>query len=220
MAGLADHIENVIQNQRMREIYLGKSFRWMIVFLNVIGNYSKGCISLRLTNSSKHSAVLCTSDHIRGFCHQIEYNWFWNTFNITSVYLACSDLLDHESSNTLLASFPAVTAAIACFDRIQAFLASKPVGATVMRSSDSSYATSGTSSDVKLVDMSQTIRKASSEQLSAVIKDACIPARIDGAAVLHDINVKFPRNSVTSIIGPVGSGKSTLLKPYWEKRSV
>lgn len=37
MAGLVDSIGDLLQNERVRELRLAKGFRWLIVWLNVLG---------------------------------------------------------------------------------------------------------------------------------------------------------------------------------------
>jgi hypothetical protein len=40
MTGLVDSMRNMLQSERVRELRLAKSFRWLIVWLNVIGKFA------------------------------------------------------------------------------------------------------------------------------------------------------------------------------------
>lgn len=120
--------------------------------------------------------------------------------NVTKVFTSLSLLvLLSEPLFGLLESIIDLTSAIACFNRIQVFLA-KP-RRTECR-------------DIKINNDNLEVEKANQDHRGEIVKihHASFNWSHDDAPVLRDISLTIPAGKLTMIIGPVGCGKSTLLK--------
>lgn len=100
---------------------------------------------------------------------------------------------------TALSSFQKVNSAVACFDRIGAFLFSEnPFGRKEVPRSDNLPA----EAEVK-----------PHEDVPALMFDgAHVAPSANSAPIFHNLNFSIRRSRITAILGPVGSGKTTLLR--------
>ncbi|GAA89080.1 hypothetical protein AKAW_07194 [Aspergillus luchuensis IFO 4308] len=109
MLGLSQVLANTLQAQRERELDLSRNFRWLIVWLNVVASLPQMCASLVtfaafvIRAKIDHSETLST---VQAFT------------SLAIISLITSPALQ------LLASIPAITAALGAFDRIHKFLTS------------------------------------------------------------------------------------------------
>jgi ATP-binding cassette subfamily C (CFTR/MRP) protein 1 len=136
------------------------------------------------------------------------------TLNTSKAYTAMSlVLLLAEPMNTLLRTIPDLNSALACFDRLQAFLRSdarrdhrlpllKPVELTERNVS---------SQDIEMDDFSRRTPGCSSSNM-IVAQNASFAWGEDCSPVVSDFSFTLPCGQICFMIGPVGSGKSTLLK--------
>jgi len=112
----------------------------------------------------------------------------------------------------LLAVIPQLAAALACFDRLQAYLRSSSVEeCQVELSCRRSFLTS----DSKVEDGSTLVmlQKPSRPDIAIFAEKITVsPAPTVKEAAIHDISFALEAGTITVLLGPIGSGKSTLLK--------
>ncbi|PYH46216.1 P-loop containing nucleoside triphosphate hydrolase protein [Aspergillus saccharolyticus JOP 1030-1] len=196
MLGLSEILAATLQAQRQRELDLSKDFRWLIVWLNVVASLPQMCAAL----------VTFAAFVIRA---KIDHSESLSTVQAFTS-LAIISLITTPALQ-LLASIPAVTAALGAFDRIHKFLTSPTL--------DSSPASRGSgpekdSNDIhgSVVELQMLAPKAHSDQVVLRMTDAYIRPVPESDFSLAEINTAIRAGTVTMIMGPVGSGKSTLLK--------
>ncbi|PYH31531.1 uncharacterized protein BO87DRAFT_418037 [Aspergillus neoniger CBS 115656] len=194
MLGLSQVLANTLQAQRERELDLSRDFRWLIVWLNVVASLPQMCASLVtfaafvIRAKIDHSETLST---VQAFT------------SLAIISLITSPALQ------LLASIPAITAALGAFDRIHKFLTSptnySPTERVLDTESDLSTR-NGSAIELKV------LAPKSSDHVVLTMTDAYIRPATGSAFSLEGINLAIKTGTVTIITGPVGSGKSTLLK--------
>ncbi|GAQ47010.1 hypothetical protein ASPNIDRAFT_189460 [Aspergillus niger] len=194
MLGLSEVLANTLQAQRERELDLSRDFRWLIVWLNVVASLPQMCASLVtfaafvIRAKIDHSETLST---VQAFT------------SLAIISLITSPALQ------LLASIPAITAALGAFDRIHKFLTSptdySPTERVLNTESDLSTR-NGSAIELKV------LAPKSSDHVVLTMTDAYIRLATGSAFSLEGINLVIKTGTVTMITGPVGSGKSTLLK--------
>ncbi|RAH71082.1 P-loop containing nucleoside triphosphate hydrolase protein [Aspergillus aculeatinus CBS 121060] len=198
MLGLSETLAATLQAQRERELDLSKDFRWLIVWLNVVASLPQMCASLVtfaafvIRAKIDHSDTLST---VQAFT------------SLAIISLITSPALQ------LLASIPAVTAALGAFDRIHKFLASPSVEPSLSED-DLDHETDSSSGNGSTVELKALAPKTqpNSDQIVLQMTDAYIHPIPGSDFSLAEINFTIKGGTVTMLIGPVGSGKSTLLK--------
>ncbi|OJK00423.1 hypothetical protein ASPACDRAFT_1880763 [Aspergillus aculeatus ATCC 16872] len=198
MLGLSEMLATTLQAQRKRELSLSKDFRWLIVWLNVVASLPQMCASL-VTFAA--FVILAKIDHS-------------NTLSTVQAFtsLAIISLITSPALQ-LLASIPAVTAALGAFDRIHKFLVSPSVDFNSSER-DLEPETDSSSGHGSMVELKALEPKTQPnlDQIVLQLTDADIRPIPGSDFSLTDINLTIKRGTVTMLIGPVGSGKSTLLK--------
>ncbi|KAI2895843.1 hypothetical protein CBS63078_8455 [Aspergillus niger] len=194
MLGLSEVLANSLQKQRERELDLSRDFRWLIVWLNVVASLPQMCASLVtfaafvIRAKIDHSETLST---VQAFT------------SLAIISLITSPALQ------LLASIPAITAALGAFDRIHKFLTSptdcSPTEEDPGTESDTS---TGNGSAIEL----NVLAPKAPDHVALTMTDAYIRPATGSAFSLEGIHLAIKTGTVTMITGPVGSGKSTLLK--------
>ncbi|GKZ33773.1 hypothetical protein AbraIFM66950_003808 [Aspergillus brasiliensis] len=193
MLGLSEVLANSLQAQRERELDLSRDFRWLIVWLNVVSSLPQMCAALVtfaafvIRAKIDHSETLST---VQAFT------------SLAIISLITSPALQ------LLASIPAITAALGAFDRIHKFLIS-PIGSSPSEGdldTEPDIFTDGSAVELKV------LAPKASENVVLTMTDAYIRPATGSAFSLEGINLAVKAGSITMITGPVGSGKSTLLK--------
>ncbi|KAE8352698.1 P-loop containing nucleoside triphosphate hydrolase protein [Aspergillus coremiiformis] len=201
MLGWSDHLANLLQEQRKRELDLSKSFRWLIVWLNVIASLPQMSASLATFAAFVIRSQVDQSDHLS------------TTQAFTS--LAIITLITKPALQ-LLASIPALTAALAAFDRVHKFLDSsaKQNKLPCERSETASRSGSCHDSPDKSLGIQTNMLNSQypSDQVILTITEARIRPVPDSEFSLQNISLKIQPSTMTAITGPVGCGKSTLLK--------
>lgn len=126
--------------------------------------------------------------------------------SLSLLNLLVTPVMDLTNSWTTLSS------ALACLDRIQAFLLKEnreDYRILASHSDNSSFVTSN--SAAKMDDISLTVEKV--EQAVVKIRGGCFGWSDDPASVvLKDIDIDIMPGELTMIVGPVASGKTTLLE--------
>ncbi|PYH68010.1 uncharacterized protein BO88DRAFT_405908 [Aspergillus vadensis CBS 113365] len=194
MLGLSEVLANTLQAQRERELDLSRDFRWLIVWLNVVSSLPQMCASLItfaafiIRAKIDHSETLST---VQAFT------------SLAIISLITSPALQ------LLASIPAITAALGAFDRIHKFLTSPTDHSPAERGL-------GTESDLSTRNGSavelKVLAPKASDHVVLTMTDAYIRPATGSAFSLEGISLAIKTGTVTMITGPVGCGKSTLLK--------
>ena len=135
-----------------------------------------------------------------------------NILNTTRVFASLS--LIYLISTPLIYIFqaiPTVIASVACFSRIQSFLASaqkREYRVLEAAPSSSTHSNSGSSA-------TETIEKSTDllgELDTIAVHNVSFGWSADKEAVVEGLNFRVRKASLSMIIGPVGSGKSTILK--------
>ncbi|GKZ48059.1 hypothetical protein AbraIFM66951_011809 [Aspergillus brasiliensis] len=187
MLGLSEVLANSLQAQRERELDLSRDFRWLIVWLNVMCAALVTFAAFVIRAKIDHSETLST---VQAFT------------SLAIISLITSPALQ------LLASIPAITAALGAFDRIHKFLIS-PRGSSPSEGNldtEPDISTNGSAVELKI------LAPKASENVVLTMTDAYIRPATGSAFSLEGINLAVKVGSITMITGPVGSGKSTLLK--------
>ncbi|GKZ84302.1 hypothetical protein AnigIFM56816_009624 [Aspergillus niger] len=194
MLGLSEVLANSLQKQRERELDLSRDFRWLIVWLNVVASLPQMCASLVtfaafvIRAKIDHSETLST---VQAFT------------SLAIISLITSPALQ------LLASIPAITAALGAFDRIHKFLTSPMDYSPTEEDHDTDpdiFTENGSAVELKV------LAPKASDHVALTMTDAYIRPATGSAFSLEGIDLAIKTGTVTMITGPVGSGKSTLLK--------
>lgn len=123
--------------------------------------------------------------------------------------------------NTLLRTIPALNGALACFERVQAFLESearRPHVLPLTSTLEPVKAANDTTLEVQIPASRELTTFAPSSQVDNAgpnlmeVRNASFAWSHAAVPTISDITFDLPRSSFLFIIGPVGSGKSTLLK--------
>ena len=109
----------------------------------------------------------------------------------------------------LFASLPQCSMALACFARIQAFLAEGDKENGIATSKSILQLTSVVELETLIPSLAQ---KSGKTTPILILKDASFGIKEEGVPIIHGLNMEVHRSTLTLIIGKVGSGKSTLLK--------
>ncbi|KAI8654215.1 hypothetical protein NCS56_01378200 [Fusarium sp. Ph1] len=202
MLGLTDVLNNMVQNLRIKELKLSKKARKLLVLRLILGS-STQTISPLATFAT--FVILSQSTG--------------QPLNVASAYTSLSLIyLLSTPMETVIRTIPMVSASLACFDRIQAFLLSDsfkdhrlPLNTGTIQPDDSTSLSSRSSSAVEMQDLSSSQEFSVGDPLM-VVSDASFSWGQAESPILHDISCTIRKSHFTYIIGSVGSGKSTLLQ--------
>ena len=190
MMGLGRVMTDIIQGQRIRQLSHQKSFRWMIVWMNVVANIPE------MTAPMATFTAYVIQAKLRGM------GSLGTTQAFTS--LAIISLLTTPAAR-LLAVIPSTASASGCFERIQAFLLAP--SREDNRVGPGSQAIVNEAGDIPLQALSPI-----DQRVSITANNASFRPSPDSDFTLRAIDLSIHSGSTTMIVGPVGSGKTTLLK--------
>lgn len=194
MMGLTAHIEDMLQAQRARELQLSKSFRWMIVWINMVASMPQVLAPLVTFVAYAISFKIRNGD----------------TLSLAKAFasLAIVSLMTTPAVQ-LLASIPALRVAEGCLDRIQKFLLSSDTDTSRAGNEDKSIESAQRTSEHEMTEMGPRNPREVIKLQSISLR----PAK-DADFLLQDVNLTILSATHTIILGPVGSGKTTLLKTF------
>jgi ABC-type multidrug transport system fused ATPase/permease subunit len=181
MSGLAPAMESLIQAMRVDELHSASRYR--LVYVIVIGfGYAPTALCSVMTFAVTSRTLDVTT-----------------IFTSLSYLFLLSDPLGYIFQNT-----PHLIAAIACLERIQAFLAQDP---------QTDYRDDAGEAIRQAKAWSCSGEKGSEKHraTAATIKNGSFGWSLD-TIVLRNVNITIPRSALTLIVGPVASGKSTLCR--------
>jgi ATP-binding cassette subfamily C (CFTR/MRP) protein 1 len=194
LCGLANSMKDLLQEERVRELNLGRRYRWVTVCVNVVANAP---------------SIISTLVVFATYAIQAKVN---HTVPLTTAKAFASlSLLKLVTSPgaALLQSVPQITAGMGCVRRVHAFLISESFD-------DGRKLFSGKNFN----DEKRTAGYKDTQRHSDAGKN--IGVFVSGLALgseKEDVNSKFQSISfharsgtLTTVIGPVGSGKSTFLR--------
>lgn len=224
MMGLTGTMEITIQQQRIRELNLAKSFRWMIVWLNVVCKsyfikikakvITKALSMLTYVANIPPSFVPVATFVTYAIQAKIQGSASLSTTQAFTS-LAIITLVTNPAAE-LLAAIPVTAAASGCFERIQAFLLAPSRKDTryYPRGSTSHSESGGSPNDGLSIELQlmQSRQPKDLGSLAVLVEDADIRPSLDADIVLQKIQMAVERGSLTMVVGPVGSGKSTLIR--------
>ncbi|EEU35583.1 uncharacterized protein NECHADRAFT_52409 [Fusarium vanettenii 77-13-4] len=202
MLGLTDVLNSMVQNLRIKELKLAKKARKLLVFRLILASSTQTISPL---------ATFATFVIISQSTGQ--------PLNVASAYTSLSLIyLLSTPMATVIRTIPMVSASLACFDRIQAFLISDsfkdhrlPLNTGTIQANDSTSLSSRSSDVIEMQNLSPTQEFSVGDPLM-VVSDASFSWGQAESPILHNISCTIRKSHFTYIIGSVGSGKSTLLQ--------
>ncbi|CAG7955917.1 unnamed protein product [Penicillium olsonii] len=211
MLGLSDIISSMIQKLRVRELDLSKQYRRLSFIQISIGKYMHGLRFLLILYILTFNPVAAANSFGRAGLNTEAVAPLATFATFVIISKSSGQPLDTASAYTSLSliylltdplavvfrTIPSVSAALACFSRIQNYLLSE----------------SCTDYRLPLGDLenlpSQNNEKG--ETLVA-ISEASFGWAADKPSILSDITLNIDGSCFTFIVGPVGSGKSALMR--------
>ncbi|VUC26951.1 unnamed protein product [Clonostachys rosea] len=205
MLGLADYAYKLIDGLRINEVKVSARYRWLLVYL----------INLA-TISAQFSPMVVILPAM-----------YWKGGNAMTVAEAFTSIsiigLVTQPLSSLLVSLAQVAGITAGFGRIQAFLElreqkddrSRPSAQTDTRLPDSKSGLIVNRHDLetnKKVPEDIELANIGSEGHYAISIDNASFATAEDVQLLHEINLKVAKGSLTMLVGKIGCGKSSLLK--------
>ncbi|CAI7586196.1 unnamed protein product [Penicillium crustosum] len=181
MLGLSDIVANMIQNLRISELDLSKQYRKLLAIQTFIAMNTATIAPL----ATFVTFVIISKSTGQPLNTESAYT------SLSLIYLLSDPMV------VMFRTIPFVSAALACFSRIQNYLSSESCTDYRLPLSKQDHHPSQKN---EKGDMLVAISGASF---------SWVPARPD---ILNDITVNIRRSCFTFIIGPVGSGKSTLMR--------
>ncbi|KAH8586615.1 putative multidrug resistance-associated protein [Bisporella sp. PMI_857] len=194
LMGMGEEAFEEIQQLRVSEIEIGKTYRIFDSLATSISNTMVSCCTLA---SFAIYAVLIKVQG-RDFDVGILFT------SLTLIIIAIDPIF------TLIQDVPNLASALVCIRRVQLFLVSekKPLRTR-------SYSSSRTAFDDHSLPNSETELKQLKTTLTSPILLSAADATfgwLEQKPILHNVTFDILRRSINVVIGPVGSGKSTLLK--------
>ncbi|RAK73686.1 putative ATP-binding cassette transporter [Aspergillus fijiensis CBS 313.89] len=193
--GLSRAFTDTIQKKRVSETQQMSSFRWHIVWQNMIQNLPWALAP----------ALTFTVFAVQG--HSLD---FTKTFTSLSIIT----LLTNPAAK-LLSAIPSTAASLGCFDRIQSFLLI-PAENNLLQDSQEIMMANNACTESMPEAAEQTpsliVNPTTTDSLVVAFENASIRPDPEGRVLLNQINLQVPRGAILTIRGPVGSGKSTLLR--------
>ncbi|CAK7197974.1 hypothetical protein SEUCBS139899_000628 [Sporothrix eucalyptigena] len=197
VAGLNDKAEQQIQALRDYELEQSTAFRKIQVFNLLLG------VAPSLLMPAVTFAVYAIVQKVSGS----------GQFGVAKAFTALSVLnVLIGPVMTITTAWTNMASALACMDRIQAFLLKEKredYRILLPRSDAGSF----TTRDSTLLGIDNASEKsASKDQPWIKIRNGSFGWKKDAPPVLHDVDIDIMPSDLTLVIGPVASGKSTLLK--------
>ncbi|CAK7241645.1 MAG: hypothetical protein STHCBS139747_003111 [Sporothrix thermara] len=197
VAGLNDKAEQQIQNLRNYELQQSTAFRKIQVVTLLMG------IAPSLLMPAVTFAVYAIVQKVSGN-GQFGVAKAFTAFSVLNVLIG--------PIMTITTAWTNIASALACFDRIQAFLLKEKredYRILLPRSDAGSFATP----DATLLEVDNTSEaSARKPQPWIKIRNGSFGWKTDAPPVLHDVEIDIMPGDLTIVVGPVASGKSTLLK--------
>lgn len=106
-------------------------------------------------------------------------------------------------------SLPTIAMSAGCLDRIQAFLLSDSVA---KRTTDSTLQDTASTTELRSSIELHAVNNKSTGRSIVSAENVSLSPSSSTLPILHDLNFKIKKGSLTIIIGRIGSGKSILLK--------
>ncbi|OQD66811.1 hypothetical protein PENPOL_c004G00223 [Penicillium polonicum] len=181
MLGLSDIVANMIQNLRITELDLSKQYRRLLSIQTFIAMNTATIAPL----TTFATFVIISKSTGQPLNTESAYT------SLSLIYLLADPMV------VVFRTIPFVSAALACFSRIQTYLLSESCTDYRLPLSERDH---HPSQDGKKGDTLVAISGASF---------GWVPGKPD---ILNDITVNIRRSCFTFIVGPVGSGKSTLIR--------
>ncbi|PMB63589.1 ABC transporter C family member 10 [Beauveria bassiana] len=198
MLGLRDIIESMLQQYRIDETLRMAAFRWSILWQNVVQNLP-WALTPALTFAIYAGQALTRGD---------------KTLDVVTAFssLAIIHLLTDPTAK-IVSAIPSTASTIGCFDRVQAFLLTKPKGdQRSLEAPSLSDAHSAIDGGTELKDLTQIEHQVPSSGLAIQVENVTLRPAPRADPILTDMNFSIPHASLTIIAGPVRAGKSSLLK--------
>lgn len=200
MLGFTNIMTDIVQGLREKELSLSRTFRKLLCGRTFLANATSTLSPLATF------AVFVVIAKITG--KQLDAASSFTALSLISLL--------SNPMNTLIRAIPELNSAIACFNRIQAFLNSGTrldhrLPLNGIEELSTSQQMSAYSSDVVLKDLSPIVRPGEVSPL-LIIQNASFGWNPDARPDVSDISLTLLRSKLYFIIGPVGCGKSTLLK--------
>ncbi|KAF1734598.1 ABC transporter C family member 10 [Beauveria bassiana] len=197
MLGLRDIIESMLQQYRIDETLRMAAFRWSILWQNVVQNLP-WALTPALTFAIYAGQALTRGD---------------KTLDVVTAFssLAIIHLLTDPTAK-LVSAIPSTASTIGCFDRVQAFLLTKPKGDQRSLEAPSLSDAHSAIDGGELKDLTQIEHQVPSSGLAIQVENVTLRPAPRADPILTDMNFSIPHASFTIIAGPVRAGKSSLLK--------
>jgi ABC-type uncharacterized transport system fused permease/ATPase subunit len=196
LSGLVEGMGELVQSERIRELYMAKQFRGLMVALNTLANAP-----------TTFSALIAFA----GFAIKAKIA---GTPGLTTAQaftaFAILTLLTSPASQ-LLSAMPMIASGMGCVRRIHAFLMSEPFDDNRdVRGGAHLY--HPVEKDEKSESLEKDIERSSQGSELPVISVSNVILRPTEHPEKSTISFDAGRGSLTTILGPVGCGKSTFLK--------
>ncbi|OIW33171.1 P-loop containing nucleoside triphosphate hydrolase protein [Coniochaeta ligniaria NRRL 30616] len=205
MLGFADMVDTTVQNLRVRELKLSKAYRRLLCLRVFIGTSTETVAPL----ATFATFVIISQSTGQPLDTGSAYT------SLSLIYLLTDPMV------TIIRTIPMLSAALACFTRIQNFLLSEsredhrlPLNTDIPRediSTENETALQERGGAIELHDLRRSSILRPGTPL-VVIADASFGWTPGEAPVLRDISISIRNSQCTFIVGNVGCGKSTLMK--------
>ncbi|KAL9616745.1 MAG: hypothetical protein Q9160_008402 [Pyrenula sp. 1 TL-2023] len=194
LLGMSAVVGDLMQRLRIRENFLARKFRWLLLFQVLFQN-----ITSLLTPVATFAVYV------------IQANSAGRPLDAATAFSILSILqLVEPPLMELVRTLPSLVASVGCFSRIQKFLLApsrQDHRLSLLQGSRNDLASSNEA--IALGDLRSPSRRAGSDLL---ILNECSFGWSSDKSIVHDIGMKIKHGSLCMIIGPTGCGKSTLIK--------
>jgi ATP-binding cassette subfamily C (CFTR/MRP) protein 1 len=196
LSGLVEGMGELVQSERVRELYMAKQFRGLSVWVNTLSNAPTTFSALVAFATY---AIKAKIEHTPGLTTAQAFT----SFAILSLLTA--------PASQLLGAIPMITSGMGCVRRIHTFLMSEPFDdIRDVRGGSHIY------HPVEKVEKSEPLEKdmerSSQGSEAPIISVSNVILRPTEHPEKSYITFEAGRGSLTTILGPVGCGKSTFLK--------
>jgi ATP-binding cassette subfamily C (CFTR/MRP) protein 1 len=196
LSGLVEGMAQLVQSERIRELYMAKQFRGLSVWVNTLSS-APTTFSALVTFATY--SIKAQIQHTPGLTTAQAFTSF-----------AILALLTAPASQ-LLGAIPMITSGMGCVRRIHAFLMSEPFddfrdvrgGAHIYHPVEK---------EEKFEPLEKDVERSSQGSEAPVISVSNLILKPTEHPEKCYITFDAGRGSLTTILGPVGCGKSTLLK--------
>ncbi|KAG0653052.1 abc multidrug transporter B [Hyphodiscus hymeniophilus] len=195
MMGFTGIIDNIVQDERVRETVQMEAYGWINVWLNVVANVPEVIAPAATFGVYAIQAAMLGSE----------------TLNTVQAFtsLALIKLVSYPSTR-LLAALPNLAASIGCLDRVQDFLLAEP-RTDGRLCSELPHSLPG-DGKAPIGKPSEAVIPMTDDELAIRIDGTSIRPAPGAENVLDNVSLNIMKGSLVMITGPVGCGKTTLLK--------